>query len=686
MPPPKSSRIDVYHMIVNHQLASLHVDVERHIPSENPYSAFGTVNNIDLDALHQTFTRAQRLQVTMPGRRKTSTGILSSTPTRGAPPVEITLKVVKVGTLSRVDETHDTGKKTNRKWKTWSVVLTGTQLLFLKDSLWAALLQERARKAASQGLGSEADQAILLPPTSTFKPDEVFPLRDCVAVYDRSSPTRSNSNFRLVMPQHRQYLFSASDQQEMNDWVSLINYAAAFKTAGMRMRGVAMNKDQAVLAGAAAAASHKREVQSAAIMTGTPAQPTSIKGSRAQTTSELTTPKKAIFGDASARSHADVSPVTPKSDSLKVDTGGGGKASSVDVDAADDVVVDEGEQLEEVFDVVKAELAAGRGGATRKSTVQPYSDGSDIAPVSHSAQSGRAAAFLTQIERCTTKRHLISGQLDSYLTTARNLAILTPFQRSTRDRIAAALPSLVERIKADRIQLVKYDMWIHILRQDLDKDKQEWARVRHVALQAAAKSLKDPKGVKAVVDDVNDDPSTTLPRLSLPDSTESASSSSPPISPLDGLGVGSGSPGEFPVVIRRPSDDIPRETDEHRARHRDRDRERTVRPTSSNASRPKLQRSSSSLLSAQGGETEPSPTTGRSTPLMFNLSESEDQDQAEPHPKQGERAEDWQKTRAAKRVSLASVDLPDGEMRRLSLKKRDREVTAVYIGKGGDER
>ena len=87
---------------------------------------------------------------------------------------------------------------------------------------------------------------------------------------------------------------------------------------------------------------------------------------------------------------------------------------------------------------------------------------------------------------------------------------------------------------------------------------------------------------------------------------------------------------------------------------------------------------------------------------MFNLSESEDNPSgpsaatnasgkmrktghedklAKPQAaKEGEEAEDWEKTRASKRVSLASVDLSEGEMRKLSLKKREREVTARYIG------
>jgi hypothetical protein len=70
------------------------------------------------------------------------------------------------------------------------------------------------------------------------------------------------------MPHQRQYLMQASDEYEMNEWITLINYASAFKTAGIRMRASTMDKDKAVLTGAAAAASHKREVQGTAMTHG----------------------------------------------------------------------------------------------------------------------------------------------------------------------------------------------------------------------------------------------------------------------------------------------------------------------------------------------------------------------------------------------------------------------------------
>jgi len=133
----------------------------------------------------------------------------------------------------------------------------------------------------------------------------------------------------------------------------------------------------------------------------------------------------------------------------------------------------------------------------------------------------------------------------------RSLAILTPFQKSTRDRIASTLPSLAAKIRADRLQLAKLDLWASVLESDLERETSEFARVRHVALQAAAKSLNDPLGVKAVVDQVNTEGDGSqpiqVPKLSLPEERVENDEST--------YRFGT-SPGELPIIIRRPSEEF----------------------------------------------------------------------------------------------------------------------------------
>jgi hypothetical protein len=644
MGPPRSGKVDVYHMIVNQLLHTLRLHVDRQIPLESPFSTLGLD---DIDSLHQQFAKATMIQVTLPGKRKTSTGILSSTPTRGAPAQEVMLKITRVGTLSRTDDFD--GKRGNRKWKSWSVILTGSQLLFVKDSIMAITLSERIKQVQA---GTRSNST-LLPPMPNFKPDEVISLKDCIAIHDRHHP-RAQGIFRLAMPNSKQYLLQASDEEEMNTWIGLINYASSFKSAGIRMRGISMKKEQVVLAGAAAAASHKRDVNDWQVDI---------------------TPKKSFFGDPSE------SPLTKSKDI----------PGEVEVDDLNHV--NEGEQLEEVFDVVKAELAAGRGPGQKRPTSS--SRDTSIHGSTNQIQLSRSAKFSTKINEFTTQRDDLLSQLSTSLITARNLAILTPFQKPTREKLSQSIPPLASTIRTHRIQLAKYNHYISILTRELEMESQEWATVRHVALQAAAKSLSHPEGVKGVVDEVNVKETVKLPRLALPDSDESDSVS--PLTPSPMMGT---SPGEWPVAMIRSGSNDPdrreldrgdrREPDRERERDGDRTRNRPIRQSStassSSQTRPRLQRSTSSTLSARSDVAE-AQDTGRSTPIMFNLSESEtEQDEVRSGDRNGGDGEmERGGTVRAKKTQRAALGNGDGighdaDTGPPERTKREREITAVYIG------
>src|SRR5581483_11365153 len=71
----------------------------------------------------------------------------------------------------------------------------------------------------------------------TLKPDVLLMTSESVALYDKSY-TKYKNVFRLVCPKGNQYLFQAEDENEMNDWITKINYAATFKTVGLKMRHI----------------------------------------------------------------------------------------------------------------------------------------------------------------------------------------------------------------------------------------------------------------------------------------------------------------------------------------------------------------------------------------------------------------------------------------------------------------
>nr|XP_018259729.1 uncharacterized protein I303_07797 [Kwoniella dejecticola CBS 10117]OBR81887.1 hypothetical protein I303_07797 [Kwoniella dejecticola CBS 10117] len=595
-PASGKTKIDVYHMIVRGLLGTLRVypnlvDDERLLRND-PFSFHGTRPFLDLDSLCKAFASAHNLIIpsyitSTPYSQRKVSGKLT-TPRRntvGAKDLDkaedLILRVVKVGLLSRKDDTDHSSKKASRKWRSWSVILTSSQLLFFKDPTWALTLLEQIKTFE----GTDKAGQLLLPRQTTFKPDEVFSMKDCVAVFDRSFSSYPNT-FRFVMPQSRQYLLQSSDASEMNEWISLINYAATFKTVNLKMKGPSMRKDQVVLAGAAAAASHKRELRDA--------HTTHIPPGSA---------KKAVFGDASAR------PLTPdhSSSSAQIDNpvperntndhnpsvsvslkGSNGR---LDVDETNEVV-HEGEQLEEVFGVVKAELAAGRGEAGSAKLPLPSlpngqaetseSDRTSVKEKPTHIHTSRVSLIYSHLAELRKKAEPIDQSLRATMSLIRNISLIAPFLKPTRDKLSNHMTECLHKLRHDRLILAKLKLYIKVLEYEGEREDREWKVVRHVALQAAARSLREDS-LHGVVKDVNQSEENQrqgVPKLTPPLITSttnlnaldpgagktgtSASASDTEVtegqdgSQKQGQTVeGMNSPVELPEFIRRSSDEPP---------------------------------------------------------------------------------------------------------------------------------
>ncbi|CAG8545631.1 22260_t:CDS:2, partial [Gigaspora rosea] len=174
------------------------------VPTENPYSYMGTLPALDIADLHRAFSAPHTIRITgVQNRRKNHSlkgisGPFQSTNEDGT----FLLKITKSGKLGRKVDLIDGKKKTGlRSWRIYGVILSGSQLMFFKD-----------------------ENVILM-------------TADSVAVYDKNYEKYKNV-FRLVCPKGHQYLFQAENDAEMNDWISKINYAATFKTAGLKMRNI----------------------------------------------------------------------------------------------------------------------------------------------------------------------------------------------------------------------------------------------------------------------------------------------------------------------------------------------------------------------------------------------------------------------------------------------------------------
>ena len=135
------------------------------------------------------------------------------------------------------------------------------------------------------------------------------------------------------------------------------------------------------------------------------------------------------------------------------------------------------------FDQVKAELAAGRRHSEEDEKVSQQTNGrlrsntfdSSMTPVPSPITPGaetmrlqsRPRVIRSKIAELESKISISQTQLDSDLRLVRNLAILTPFQRSTRNRLQTAVINVASKIMQVRLDMVKMVCHRDILVADL---------------------------------------------------------------------------------------------------------------------------------------------------------------------------------------------------------------------------
>lgn len=248
----------------------------------------------------------------------------------------------------------------------------------------------------------------------------------------------------------------------------------------------------------------------------------------------------------------------------------------------------------------------------------------------------------------------IEQQLRNDLRLARNYAVLTPFQRVTRERIEAELPALARRISIARIELAKLHFWIDVLEKDVEQERRDWSRVRHVALQAAASTLREPGGVAAVVQKAGSaKDELVVPSLNLSHASDSDGGGSLRLP----FGI---SPGELPEVISPQSGSS------------------QARGLSSHRSSTSSFHSTQEEVRTDSASSFPIAIVGPRGPSRFDKGDGEDgaldvrtpgsRTVSSPFPLlEREEPEDWQKTRAGRRVSLATMS--QDQLRRLSQRR-----------------
>ena len=256
----------------------------------------------------------------------------------------------------------------------------------------------------------------------------------------------------------------ASDERNLNEWISTINYASSFKTAGVQMRGVGMSYKDVKMTGVAAAASHLHDLRISS-KTSSPSLANTYRSLDAGWNAEPL---------ASQPASSSSSPRLGSGSKLYKPLNGG--PSQVDLDVSVSHQLDGAQQFKATFDEVKAELAAhaaeqlqpAPSGRVRtlsmgarphtKLPSRPSIVGSSIRSedMQHStAPLSRRETIISRVETLNSQIARTQHRLDSELRIARNLAILTPFQHATRDRVQIAIAPLAKKVRAMRIELTK---------------------------------------------------------------------------------------------------------------------------------------------------------------------------------------------------------------------------------------
>ncbi|KAJ5143921.1 uncharacterized protein N7515_002708 [Penicillium bovifimosum] len=223
--------VDPYSLILEGKLESLRPSLKDVMDLDDTYDHFGTAGPPDMDVLHQSFTKSGILQIISSRSRPDAFMPASLGSPLDSNPGLVDIKVAKVGLLWRKDPRK---KKARSPWQEWGAILTFSQLYFFRNVNWVrSLIAQHEAYVKNDRHGT----LVFKPPLAEFKPDNILSTGDTVALLD-SSYKKHKHAFTFVRHNAMEETFLATSESEMNDWIAHLNYAAAFRTTGVRTKGM----------------------------------------------------------------------------------------------------------------------------------------------------------------------------------------------------------------------------------------------------------------------------------------------------------------------------------------------------------------------------------------------------------------------------------------------------------------
>lgn len=262
------------------------------------------------------------------------------------------------------------------------------------------------------------------------------------------------------MSDGRQTLLQAPHEKESNDWLAKINYTSTFRTAQVRVRPPSMTGKLVELSGVAAATSHLQDMQRRSVHVHN--WDNSESG---DTLTDSLNPKRPAESKLASPQHNKFIAVAPE------------------VEGAD--------QFKATFDQVKADLAAGFCELGNHERNNPTA----VKISSESCNSGlrlpsRAYVVQSKVESLQDDIAKAQSRIESDLQLVRNIGLLTPFQKTSRDHLRTKLEVVGKRVAQHRINLVKLLCYHDTLCRDLSSEVRSWGEAKRIAFQAAKQTIQ----------------------------------------------------------------------------------------------------------------------------------------------------------------------------------------------------
>ncbi|KAJ5295358.1 hypothetical protein PENANT_c001G09144 [Penicillium antarcticum] len=223
--------VDPYTLILDGKLETLRPSLKDVMDLDDTYDHFGTAGPPDMENLHQAFTKSGILQIISLRSRPDAFMPSSLDNPLDSNPGLVDIKVAKVGILWRKDPKK---KRARSPWQEWGAILTFSQLYFFRNVQWVRSLMAQHEAYVKNG---RRGTLVFRPPLSDFKPDAIMSTNDAVALLDTSYKKHKHA-FMFVRYNALEETFLAQSEPEMNDWLAHLNYAAAFRTTGVRTKGM----------------------------------------------------------------------------------------------------------------------------------------------------------------------------------------------------------------------------------------------------------------------------------------------------------------------------------------------------------------------------------------------------------------------------------------------------------------